>query len=126
VIVLLLIGSFLSGINGALIAVADRADDAKQDRRIADLKNQVARGQNVDSCRSRYGLQITDANAEWLVVFGALVSGAFMPGDTDPALVAALERASADLRAARDARLAYEQHPVLPCPIAAPEPTEGD
>jgi hypothetical protein len=105
----------------AVVALAAVNREYQQDldaieARNATLEVQLAEGQQTATCRARHTVRVTDAQAELLAFFGALLSGEVTEST---AIEDVSRRLSADLRAAKDARVGYEAHPVLPCPLDA-------
>jgi len=133
VIVVLLIGSVLSGVNGAVTAATTRARTDELQRSLSgekhrseELQRSLDRFNDIAECAVRFDLAVTDAQVQWSLMMGILVIeiASARPDLADE--IANIGAVNQMLATARNERLRYQLVPVLPCPIAAPEPSEGD
>jgi hypothetical protein len=133
VLTLLLIGVLVSEVNDAITSANSRAlteelqrsVDAEK-RRSERLQRSLDRFNDFAECAVRFDLAVTDAEVQWNLMMGILVIeiASARPDLADE--IANIGAVNQMLAQAFNERLRYQESPVLPCPIAAPEPSEGN
>jgi len=103
----------------AITKGSDR-DRAEQLQASLDDFNETA------DCQTRYDLAVGDAQVQWNLMIGILVIeiASSRPDLADE--IANLGAVNQALAQASNERLRYQLSPVLPCPIDAPLPSEGN